>query len=148
MKSQKMSRRHFAEHMMGASALAIPAFTLTQTLSANAQELRSNRKSAILLWMGGGPSTLDLWDLKPKSANGGEFKPIATTGEGEICEHLPQLAQQMHNLSIVRSLSTREADHRRGTYYMHTGYVPRPNLEHPSYGSVIAHQLAKDRQDL
>jgi len=143
-----MSRRHFVQHLVGASSIAIPAATLTNSLTVHADELKKRRKSAILLWMGGGPSTMDLWDLKPKSANGGEFKPISTTGDGQICEHLPLLAKQMHNLSIVRSMSTKEADHQRGTYYMHTGYVPRPNLEHPSYGSVISHQLAGDRPDL
>jgi uncharacterized protein (DUF1501 family) len=49
----------------------------------------------------------------------------------------------MHHMSIVRSMSTREADHMRGRYYMHTGYVPNPNVEHPGYGSVIAHELAE-----
>ena len=48
------------------------------------------------------------------------------------------MAKQMHHMAIVRSMSTREADHNRGRYYMHTGYVPNPNIEHPSYGSVIA----------
>jgi uncharacterized protein (DUF1501 family) len=48
----------------------------------------------------------------------------------------------MHHMAIVRSMSTREADHMRGRYYMHTGYVPNPNVEHPGYGSVIAHELA------
>lgn len=143
-----MSRRHFMQHLAGASSIAIPAATLTHSLTVHADELKRNRKSAILLWMGGGPSTMDLWDLKPNSANGGEFKPISTSGEGQICEHLPMLASQMHNLSIVRSMSTREADHQRGTYYMHTGYVPSPNVEHPSYGSVIANQLISDRVDL
>lgn len=143
-----MNRRHFIQHLMGASSMVLPAATLTHSLTVHADEMKRRRKSAILLWMGGGPSTMDLWDLKPNSANGGEFKPISTTGDGQICEHLPLLAQQMHNLSIVRSMSTREADHRRGTYYMHTGYVPRPNVDHPSYGSVIAHQLAADRMDL
>jgi hypothetical protein len=45
----------------------------------------------------------------------------------------------MKHLSIVRSMSTREADHDRGRYYMHTGFVPNPSVEHPGYGSVIAH---------
>ena len=58
------------------------------------------------------------------------------------------MAKQMHHLSIIRSMSTREADHDRGRYYMHTGYVPNPNVEHPSYGSVIAHELAPQRADL
>ena len=48
----------------------------------------------------------------------------------------------MNNLAVVRSMSTREADHNRGRYYMHTGYVPNPTIEHPSYGAVVAHELA------
>lgn len=143
-----MTRRHFMSHLAGASSLLVPAATLTNSLQAHAQTLKQNRKSAILLWMGGGPSHMDTWDLKPNSPNGGEFSPIATTGEGQISEHLPMMAKQMRHMSIVRSMSTREADHRRGTYYMHTGYVPRPNVEHPSYGSVVAHELAQDRFDL
>jgi hypothetical protein len=47
----------------------------------------------------------------------------------------------MKHLSIVRSMSTREADHERGRYYLHTGYVPNPSVEHPSYGAVVAHEL-------
>ncbi|HMP79882.1 MAG TPA: DUF1501 domain-containing protein, partial [Pirellulaceae bacterium] len=66
----------------------------------------------------------------------------------QICEHLPMMAQQMDKVSIVRSMSTREADHARGRYYMHTGYVPNPNMIHPSYGSVISHQLMAHRMDL
>ena len=58
------------------------------------------------------------------------------------------LQKQMHNLSVVRSMSTREADHGRGRYYMHTGYVPNPNVEHPSYGSVVAHELSPQTPDL
>jgi hypothetical protein len=92
--------------------------------------------------MSGGPSTIDLWDLKPGAATGGIFKPISTSADGiQICEHLPLMAQQMHHMNIVRSMSTREADHTRGRYYMHTGYVPNPNVTHPSYGSVISHEL-------
>ena len=147
-RTHQTSRRHFLQHVASAAALAVPAATLTTSLAAHAQELKRNQKSAILLWMSGGPSTLDLWDLKPNSPHGGEFKPITTTGEGQICEHLPRLAQQMRHLSIVRAMSTREADHRRGTYYMHTGFVPRPNVQHPSYGAVVARQLARDRLDL
>ena len=138
-----MSRRHFLTHLAGASALALPAMSLTSTLRANAVDLQKRNKSAILLWMGGGPSTIDLWDLKPGAPTGGQFKPISTSGEGRICEHLPMMAQQMHHMAIVRSMSTREADHDRGRYYMHTGYVPNPAFEHPGYGSVISHELAE-----
>ena len=58
------------------------------------------------------------------------------------------MAKQMHNMAIVRSMSTREADHGRGRYYMHTGFVPNPNIEHPSYGSVLAHELIDQRPEL
>lgn len=143
-----MDRRHFMRHMAGASALAGSALAMGNTLRANAPQLARNRKAAILLWMGGGPSTMDIWDLKPGATTGGPFRPISTNGDVQICEHMPMMAKNMDKLSIVRSMSTREADHNRGRYYMHTGYVPNPNVTHPSYGSVIAHELASTRVDL
>jgi uncharacterized protein (DUF1501 family) len=85
---------------------------------------------------------MDIWDLKPGTSTGGPFKPISTSASGvEICEHMPMMAKQMQHMAIVRNMSTREADHNRGRYYMHTGYVPNPNIEHPSYGAVVAHEL-------
>jgi len=138
---QQMSRRHYLKHMAGASALAGSAMSFTHSLRAHADELKRNNKSAIMLWMGGGPPTIDIWDLKPGAPTGGPFKPISTTGDMQICEHMPQVAQQMKHLSVIRSMSTREADHGRGRYYMHTGYVPNPNVQHPSYGAVIAHEM-------
>ncbi len=143
-----MTRRHFMQHTAGASAMLGSSLALGNSLRLHADELKRNHKSAILLWMGGGPSTIDLWDLKPNAATGGPFKAISTSGDMQICEHLPEVAKQMHNLSIVRSMSTREADHARGRYYMHTGFVPNPNIEHPSYGSVISHELMANRSDL
>jgi len=137
-----MNRRHFLSHLAAASSLTIPATNFTNSIIANAADLKKRHKSAILLWMGGGPSTIDLWDLKPGAPTGGPFKPINTNADGiQICEHLPLLAKNMDKLSIVRSMSTREADHTRGRYYMHTGYVPSPTVDYPSYGSVISHEL-------
>ena len=128
--------------MAGSAALVSPAIDFTNTIFANAIDMKKQTKSVILLWMGGGPSTIDLWDLKPGTPTGGPFKPISTSADGiQICEHLPLLAKQMHHFSIVRSMSTREADHTRGRYYMHTGYVPNPSVDYPSYGSVISHEL-------
>jgi hypothetical protein len=137
-----MNRRHFLNHTAAISSLSVSSFFFTDSILANANELKKKNKSAILLWMGGGPSTIDLWDLKPGAATGGIFKPISTSADGvQICEHLPLMSKQMHHMNIVRSMSTREADHMRGRYYMHTGYVPNPNVEYPSYGSVISHEL-------
>jgi hypothetical protein len=139
-----MNRRHFISHTIGAAPLVLPAINFTDSILANAADMKKNTKSVILLWMGGGPSTIDLWDLKPDTPTGGPFKPISTSADGiQICEHLPLLSKQMHHMSIVRSMSTREADHTRGRYYMHTGFVPNPSIEHPSYGSVVSHELSK-----
>jgi hypothetical protein len=139
-----MNRRHFISHTIGAAPLILPAINFTDSILANAADMKKNTKSVILLWMGGGPSTIDLWDLKPDTPTGGPFKPISTSADGiQICEHLPLLSKQMHHMSIIRSMSTREADHTRGRYYMHTGFVPNPSIEHPSYGSVVSHELSK-----
>ncbi len=143
-----MTRRHFMNHLAGSSAAVGAALTMGNSIYANAETMRKNRKSAILLWMGGGPATIDIWDLKPGAPTGGPFKPISTTGDMQICEHMPMMAQQMKHMSIVRSMATREADHQRGRYYMHTGFVPNPNIEHPSYGAVIAHELIEQRPEL
>jgi hypothetical protein len=140
-----MSRRHFLGHLKTA-ALAGPAAQFVGALQARAAAGKPAYKSCVLLWMGGGPSHMDTWSLKPESErNGGEFKPIATSaGPGvEICEHLPLMAKQMHHMSIVRSLNSREGNHDRGSYLMHTGYAPNPTIAHPSFGSVCSYEIGE-----
>jgi hypothetical protein len=139
-----MSRRHFLGHM-AMTALALPAVQFFGALEANAQQLRRRNKRCILLWMSGGPSHLDTWDLKPESEkNGGPFKPIETSASGvSISEHLPHLSHQMKHLSIIRSLDSKEGNHDRGTYMMHTGYAPNPTVVHPSFGSYCSIELGE-----
>lgn len=143
-----MSRRHFLSHLATGSATALGASHFLEHLQAHAADVQKNRKACILVWLGGGAPTIDMWDLKPESKNGGEFKPISTAGDLQISEHLPKIAQQMGSLSVVRSMSTREADHERGTYYLHTAYVPNPTVVHPTFGSVVSYELAKTRPEL
>ncbi len=142
-----MTRRHFMQHM-AASAATIPAVQFINHLHAHADTVRKNQKACILMWMGGGPPTIDIWDLKPGSKNGGEFKPISTKGDCQISEHMPKTAGQFDVLNVVRSMSTREADHGRGRYYMHTAYVPNPTVVHPTFGSVVSHELGSKRKEL
>ncbi|HSG69907.1 MAG TPA: DUF1501 domain-containing protein [Planctomycetaceae bacterium] len=142
-----MSRRHFMRHM-AAGATILPAMQFMNHVVANADTVRKNQKACILLWMSGGPPTIDMWDLKPGSKNGGEFSPISTKGDMQISEHLPKTAMVMDELSIVRSMSTREADHNRGRYYLHTGFVPNPTVVHPTFGSVVSYELGSTRKDL
>ena len=146
--SQRISRRA----LLRAAAIGAAGGCAAPWLEALADQAAADpqrRRACILLWMSGGPSQMDTFSLKPEHANGGEFKPIDTSVSGiQISEHLPGLAKTMEDVAIIRSMSTREADHGRGRYYMHTGYVPNPNVEHPSYGSVIAHETIDQRPEL
>ncbi len=137
-----MNRRHFLKHVAGASALAVPGLQFLQGLRAQAPKLKKENKSLIILWMGGGPSHMDLWDLKPGASTGGEFKPIKTAASGvEISEILPNTAKVFKNLSIVRSLVTNEGSHERGTTLMNTGRQPSPVVQYPAMGSVASSLL-------
>ncbi|MEX2286884.1 MAG: DUF1501 domain-containing protein [Planctomycetaceae bacterium] len=142
-----MSRRHFLTHLAAGGA-AGSAMEFIAHVSARADEVRKNQKACILIWLGGGPPSIDMWDLKPGSKNGGEFKPIDTAGEMQISEHLPKTALVMDSLALVRTMSTREADHNRGRYYMQTCYVPNPTVVHPVFGSVVSFELGSKRTGL
>ncbi len=143
-----MSRRHFMSHVAMGGAITLGATEFLSHLQANAAGVKRHQKACILIWLGGGAPTIDMWDLKPTSRNGGEFKPISTKGDLQISEHLPEIAKEMDSLSVVRSMSTREADHGRGTYYMHTSFVPNPTVVHPSFGSVASYELGTKRSGL
>jgi len=139
-----MNRRHFLKHVAGFSALALPGMEFIKTITANAQELRRNNKNVIVMWMGGGPATIDIWDLKPGRTTGGEFRPINTSAPGvQISEHMPKTAEVFRNLIAIRSLTTNEGDHNRGSQLMHTSYTPNPAIAFPSIGAVAAHEIPK-----
>src|SRR5262245_42639847 len=102
-------------------------------LAEAAAPLPQRKKACILLWMNGGPSQMDTFDLKPGHANGGPVQEIATSEPGiRISEHLPKVAQQMKRMAIVRSMNTKEADHGRGTYLMRTGRLPGGPIQYPA----------------
>jgi uncharacterized protein (DUF1501 family) len=141
------NRRHFMAHAAGAAAMAVPGMAFLSGLRTNAAELKKKNKSLIILWMGGGPTTIDLWDMKPDHPNGGSHKPKPTAASGvSISEHLPNLAKQFGKLSIVRSLTTKEGDHNRGTRLMSTGRQPNPLIEYPALGSVLSFQYGQDAE--
>src|SRR5262245_500427 len=99
----------------------------------------SSGKSAIFVYLGGGPTHMDTFDMKPDAPDEfrGEFKPIPTNVPGmEICEHLPKLAQVADKFAILRGVSHSLAAHELGTKYMITGNRPLPSLAFPGYGSV------------
>ena len=96
---------------------------------------------AILIWLDGGPSHLETFDLKPDAPTEvrGPFQPIATSVPGvQICELMPKLAARIQHAAIVRSVTSPLGEHNLGTHYMLTGYPPTPALEYPAIGSVVA----------
>jgi Protein of unknown function (DUF1501) len=96
----------------------------------------SPARAIIVLWMNGGPSQLDTWDPKPGAPTGGPHKAIATSvPDLSISEHLPLLAREASKLCVIRSGTSKEGNHQRAQYFMHTGYAPNPTVLHPSLGS-------------
>ncbi len=110
-------------------------------LVSQASEPAPRKTSIIMLWLAGGPATIDLWDLKPNHDNGGPFRPQSTTVPGvQICEHLPRLAGEMEALNIVRSMTSPEGDHGRAMHLLRTGYAPQGAIRFPALGAIVAHQ--------
>ena len=99
---------------------------------------------AIFIELGGGPSHLDTFDLKPAAPDTirGRFRPIKTNVPGiEISEHLPRLANCADKFAILRGVSHTLAAHELGREYINTGSRPLPSMTYPGYGSVVAKQL-------
>jgi hypothetical protein len=110
--------------------------------SAIAASGKKTAKSCILLWLDGGPSHLETFDLKPDAPAEvrGPFQPIATRVAGtQICELMPRTAGVCDKLAIIRSMTSPLGEHGLANRYLLTGYKPSPVLEYPSYGSVVTH---------
>jgi len=105
-------------------------------------------EAVILVWLAGGPATIDMWDLKPEAPEGirGEFKPIDTAAPGvRICEHLPLMAKQMDKATIVRSLAHTIPSHGIASVWMTTGNKPTPALQYPSLGSLVMKMMQVEK---
>jgi hypothetical protein len=146
----RLSRRGWLR-LAGAGFATVSA-SASGWIEALAEDTAANprRKGAcILLWMSGGPSQTDTFDLKPGHANGGPYKAIETAVPGlRISEHLPKLARQAQDLVLVRSMSTKEGDHGRATYHLRTGYMPQGSIQYPALGALVAKEFANDAIEL
>jgi hypothetical protein len=108
---------------------------------ARAEGPRAAVKNCILIWLDGGPSHLETFDLKPDAPAEvrGPYRPVATNVPGlEIGEHFGRLARVMDRACVIRSMTSELGEHNFGRHYLLTGYRPSPVLEYPSFGSVIA----------
>jgi hypothetical protein len=147
-RSLDFTRRQWLRLAAAGIAVGAPAGWL-KALAADAVSSPQRKRSCILLWMNGGPSQMDTFDLKPGHANGGPFQAIQTSVPGlRISEHLPKLAQLADHLALVRSMSTKEGDHGRASYFLRTGYMPQGQVRYPTLGSLVAKELADEAADL
>jgi hypothetical protein len=128
--------------LLGVGGLSLANFL--QLGHAGQVSSQAKAKAAIYINLGGGPSHMDTFDMKPNAPTEyrGEFNPIQTNVPGiEICEHLPKLARQMDKFTLLRGVSHTLAAHELGTQYVNCGNRPIPSLEFPGYGSVVAKEL-------
>ncbi|HYE21875.1 MAG TPA: DUF1501 domain-containing protein [Tepidisphaeraceae bacterium] len=111
---------------------------------ADALNPKAKAKSAIFVFLGGGPPHLDTFDMKPDAPAEirGEFNPIATNVPGvRICEHLPNLAKCADKYAVINGISHTLAGHELGTEYLNTGNRPIPSLIYPGLGAVVTKEL-------
>jgi uncharacterized protein (DUF1501 family) len=149
-----IARRDFLR--IGTTSLFGLGVTLPGMLAKQARAAEEGKPtpdvSLIFLFLHGGLSTIDTWDLKPGAPVEfrGDFRPIATNVAGiQVGEHLPRVAQQMDRFSLIRSFRHHNSDHGPADHYMLTGYFPQagfspglhPNNQRPAHGSVIARKL-------
>jgi hypothetical protein len=124
-----------------ARAAAAPAST--DGAGGNGRRGSARARSCILIWLDGGPSHLDTFDMKPDAPSEvrSQFKEMATAVPGlRICEHLPRTAAIMREVALIRSLTHELGNHDTGTRFLLTGHRPTPALDYPSLGSLVAHQ--------
>jgi hypothetical protein len=144
----RLSRRDW----LRLSTAGVVGYSLSGWLGALAEQAAKappRRRSCILLWMNGGPSQMDTFDLKPGHDHGGPFKEIATSVPGiKISEHLPRIAKHMDRMALIRSMSTREADHGRATYQMRTGHLPGGPVQYPTLGSLFSREMEEAGAEL
>jgi hypothetical protein len=140
----------YRRDLLKIGAAGIFGLTLPQLLRMEAQAAEQPRKakSVIMLWLAGGPATIDMWDLRPDAPEGirGEFKGIDTKIPGyQISEHLPKMAEVADKATFVRSLAHTIPSHGTATIWMTTGNKPTPALQYPALGSIGAKLLPAEQ---
>jgi hypothetical protein len=144
LQSGEISRRDFAaktaSSLLGVGVLG--SFMEGKSFAAfeNSSKLKqvATAKNVIYLYMSGGQSHLDTWDVKEGVETAGPTKPIKTSADGvRISEYLPLTAKQMHHGVLVNSLTSTQGAHEQGNYMMHTSYEMRGTIRHPAMGAWL-----------
>ncbi|MEX0676804.1 MAG: DUF1501 domain-containing protein [Pirellulales bacterium] len=141
---------------LGLMGLSLPRLLAAQS-AAESAGVKPRADACVLIFLNGGPSHLDMWDMKPDAPDGirGEFKPIATTVPGiQYGEHMPRLAKQAHLATIVRSMHHNVNNaHAAAVYTSLTGHDRGDNVrsvgggpdEYPAMGSVLGNLRPPER---
>lgn len=140
---------HHRRTFLGMAGAAWLTPVATHLARAAEKAKREPATSIIVLWMQGGPSQLETFDPHPgtRIAAGGTAIDTAVKGV-QLGKGLERLAERMADVSLVRSVVSKEGDHERGTYTMKTGFRPDPTVVHPSIGAVCCHELAATGTDI
>ncbi len=150
MDCERFHRRNFLQiGAAGALGLTLPGILAAEAKAAKGSKESSagpkgKAKSVILVWLAGGPATIDMWDNKPDAPEGirGEFKNIKTKAAGvEFAETLPKMAEQADKVTVVRSLYHTIPSHGPATVFMTTGNKPTAALQYPALGSIASKML-------
>jgi hypothetical protein len=143
-----VGRRGFLRRLAAGGA-AVAGLRWGDCLGAYAGELKRQGRACILLWMAGGPSQFETFDPKPGAETQGPTKAIPTSVPGvQVAEHWTRTAAVMDDLAVVRSMTSKEGNHGRATYLLHTSYPPSGGIVHPGFGSLVAQQLGEADFDL
>lgn len=147
--NNEMPRRNFLKFGMSSFLGLVAMQHLQSAALAQMENMAPRAKRCIVLFMNGGPSQLDTFDPKPGTLNAGPFSAIPTSAEGiQFSQHLPLAAEQAHHLAVIRSMVSREGNHERARYLLHTGYAPTGSVRHPTFGSLASHYLEDEDSEL
>jgi Protein of unknown function (DUF1501) len=142
------ARRAFMERFAKAS-FGVSLFSWPSGLNASEHKVGGKATSVIFLYMRGGISHIDTFDPKPGQPEMGGVRAISTSADGvQISEWFPSMAKQAHHLTLVRSMTSTQGIHERGTYLAHTSYFMTPTITHPSLGSWAVKLLGSSNQVL
>src|SRR5215212_841336 len=145
-----LSRRAFLKGAaVTGGGLVLPNWGGLAHARSAADAVKAGKKRCILLWMNGGASQIDTFDMKPGRPTGGLFRPIQSKVTGlQVCEYLPKMGAIADKLAVIRSMKTQSPDHPDGIYHMHTCYKMSERTAYPEIGAVVARYLGDSEADL
>jgi hypothetical protein len=147
------SRRDVLRIGATAFGLSLPELLLQEHARAARKTPPAKAKSVVILYLSGGPSQLDMWDMKSDAPEEirGIFRPIRTSAPGvDICEHFPRMARLAKHFTIIRSMSHPDTNHVTATYWTMTGtrllrsviqHSTMARNDHPHPGAVAGREL-------